>query len=264
MRPFTRRRALQAAVGLTAGFAGCNDSGGGGGGSPTPSAGRRPDDDHVALDPEYVTLRASDYELGERFAWFVDPEARPTDGGTVERGDRLFRGLVADRATADTLTIDEDAVAETEISDSPGAVREFVAETDFDRETLLLDRQLTYECYRLILCYVSWADREVETRYGRFLRDHDVSCEADARDGHLTFVRIPTSLDPERYEHGGTGVGNGHCFPPPGERGRPTPPVTHPGTTTGSGTPAESETVTDSEATGETSADAVSRDGGTR
>ncbi|MFC7141619.1 hypothetical protein ACFQMA_17495 [Halosimplex aquaticum] len=252
MPPFTRRRALQAAVGLAAGFAGCNDSSGGGR-SPTPSAPRGPDDDHVALDPEYVTLRASDYELGDRFAWFLaDPADRPTDGGTVDRSDRQTRGLIADRATAETLTIEEGGVADTEISDSPEAVREFVAATDFDRETLYLHHELTDECYRLVLCHVSWADREVEIRYGRFLRDHDVACEADARDGHLTVVRIPAALDPKRYELGGTGVGNGHCFPPPGERGRPTPPVTAPGTTA------------DTDAEAGTPADAASRDGRTR
>ncbi|WP_459194339.1 hypothetical protein [Halosimplex sp. J119] len=262
MPPFTRRRALQTAVGLAAGFAGCNDTGDSDG-SPTPAADRHPDD-HVAQDPEHVTLRGSDYELGDRLAWFLDPDDRPTDGRTVERRDRVTRGLVADRATAETLTIDDAAVAETEFSDSAEAVREFVAETDFDRETLYLHHELTDECYRLVLCYVSWADREVEISYGQFLRDHDVACEADARDGQATLVRIPAALDPEQYELGGTGVSNGHCFPSPGDRGRPTPPVTAPGTTAGSGPSGDSGT--ESSAGGETGtpADAASRDGGTR
>lgn len=263
MPRFTRRRALQTAVGLAAGLAGCNDTGDGDGSS-TPAADRRPDDEHVAHDPEHVTLRAADYELGDRLAWFVDPEARPTDGGTVEWSDRVAGGLVADRATAETLTVDEAAVAETEFSDSPEAVRAFVAETDFDRETLYLDHHLTDECYRLVLCYVSWADREVETRYGRFLRDHDVACEADVRDGQLTLVRIPAALDPEQYESGGTGVSNGQCFPSPGERGRPTPPATAPATTAASGASGDSDTAEDPGSGTGTPANAASRDGGTR
>lgn len=250
MPPFTRRRALQGAVGLLAGFAGCND--GDPSGSPTPPARDR-DADRIARDPEYVTLRANEYELGDRFAWFLGPNDRPTDGGTVERRDRETRGLIADRATADTLTIDESAVAETEISDSPGTVREFVAATDFDRETILLDPQLTHECYRLVLCYISWAGGEYEVRYGRFLRDHDVACEADARDGHLTVARIPAVLDPEAMEHGGTGVSNGDCFPLPGERGRSASGDSTAGAGTDSGT-----------GTSPGTAPGASMDGGTR
>lgn len=253
MPPFTRRRALQGAVGLLAGFAGCND--GDPSGSPTPPARDR-DGDRIARDPEYVTLRPTEYELGDRLAWFVDPADRPTDDGTVERRDREMRGLIADRATADTLTIDEEVVAETEVSESAEAVREFVAATDFDRETILLDPQLTYECYRLVLCHVSWTDDEYEVRYGRFLRDHDVACEAGARDGHLTVARIPAALDPETMEHGGTGVSNGFCRPPRGERDRPTPS----GDATAVGTDAGAETDS---GTG-TPSDVASTDGGTQ
>lgn len=223
MPRLTRRRALQAAVGLAAGLAGCPDGDTDAGrddgtpvGSPTPpvpTAG----DDRVA-DPEYVTLRADEADYSDPLAWFVpDPADRPTDGETVEPTAREREGLIADEATAATLGVSDRAI-ETEVSVGTEAARTFVAETDFDSETLLVEGRSVEECYRLVLCHVTWDDGEVETRYGRFLRDADVACESGERDARVTIARLPVALDPTEFEMGGSGVASGECFPTGHER----------------------------------------------
>jgi len=222
MSPFTRRRALQGAVGLLAGFAGCNDVGGPDGDPPTgtPAMPRR-SGDQVREEPESVSLRVDEYRPDESVAWFVpDSEARRTDSETVKQADREHDGLVTDRGTADSLVIADESVVETEVSESPETVRAFLAETDFDSETVLVQHRGLGACYRLELCYVTWTDGEVEPRYGRYLRDHDVACEVDTRHTHVTFARLPTALDPETAEIGSTGVSHGECFVPPDERRR--------------------------------------------
>ncbi|QLH81535.1 hypothetical protein [Halosimplex pelagicum] len=238
MPRLTRRRALQAAVGLAAGLAGCpdgdTDAGRGDAGTPVgsptppvPTAG----DDRV-VDPESVTLRAADIDYDDPLAWFVpEPDDRPTDGGTVDPSDRTREGLIADEATAETFVV-ADRATETEISVGAETARRFVAETDFDSETLLVQSRPVEECYRLVLCHVTWADGEVEPRYGRFLRDADVACESGERDAHVTLARLPVAFDPAEFEMGSTGVANGACFPMR-EGARPTP---RPRSATASGT----------------------------
>jgi hypothetical protein len=218
MPRLTRRRALQAAVGLAAGLAGCPDgdtdtgrgSAGSPVGSPTPPV-PTPRDDRVA-DPEYVTLRADEADYSDPLAWFVpEPDDRPTADATVESTARETEGLIADAATAETFRV-SDRADETEVSAGAETARRFVAETDFDSETLLVESRSVEECYRLVLCHVTWAGGELETGYGRFLRDADVACESGERDARATIARIPASLDPDEFETGATGVANGRCF----------------------------------------------------
>ncbi|WP_436928360.1 hypothetical protein [Halosimplex halobium] len=253
MPRLTRRRALQAAVGLAAGLAGCpdgeTDAGRGDAGtavgSPTPPA--RGGDDS-ADDLESVTLRADEAGYDDPLAWFVpEPDDRATAGGTVDPSDREFEGLIGDAPTAETLRV-TDRAAETESSVAPEAARQFVAGTDFDSETLLVEGRSVGECYRLVLCSVAWDDGEVETRYGRFLRDADVACEADARDAHVTIARLPVSLDPAEFEMGATGVASGRCFRREGPRPTPRPrssTATTAGTDAGPGTAGNAPTDTD-------------------
>jgi len=242
MPRLTRRRALQVAVGLAAGLAGCPDgdtdagrgSAGRPAGSPTQPVPTVADD--RAVDPEYVTLRADESDYDHPLAWFVpDPDDRPTAGATVDPSDRQIGGLIADEATAATLTFSDRAV-ETDASAGVETARQFVAETDFDGETLLVDRYPVEACYRLVLCYVAWADGEVEVRYGRFLRGADVACESGERDSQVALARLPVALDPDEFEMGSTGVASGRCFPMERDRARSTPrPRSATGTATGTG-----------------------------
>jgi hypothetical protein len=248
MPRLTRRRALQAAVGLAAGLAGCpdgdTDAGRDGAGTPVgsptplvPTAG----DDRVG-DPDYVTLRADEADYDDPLAWFVpDPADRPTAGATPEPTARQTEGLVADAATAETLRVSDRAVV-TEVSASAETARQFVAETDFEGETLLVEGRAVEACYRLVLCHVTWDDGEVETRYGRFLRDADVACETDERDAHVTIARLPVALDPGAFEMGATGVANGRCF-----RLEGSPPTPRPRSTTATPGGTDTEIPTDSD-----------------
>ncbi|WP_436907468.1 hypothetical protein [Halosimplex marinum] len=257
MPRLTRRRALQVAVGLAAGLAGCpdgeTDAGRGDAGtavgSPTPPASGG---DEGADDIESVTLRADDAGYDDPLAWFVpDPRDRATAGGTVDPSDRAFEGLIGDAPTAETLRV-TDRATETEASVAPETARRFVAGTDFDSETLLVEGRSVGECYRLVLCSVFWEDGEVETRYGRFLRDADAACEADARDAHVTIARLPVSLDPAEFEMGATGVASGRCFRPEAPLGTPRP---RSATATAGRTDAASGTEAPSGTAGDASAD---------
>lgn len=229
----TRRRVLQGALALLGGLAGCNEVSDGPSGpddSPT-EPGRRLS--NTASDPDRVAFRTSDDGDGP-LAWFADdPDGTRT---TVDRWAGSRSGLIADERTAATLSVaDVDGVtdlgsasgATTDSADvfveNAAAVRRFVAETEFDRETIHLEHRRVGECHRLALCHVTWSDQEIETRYGRFLRGHDVACDEEATDRRLTVVRVPAALDPDVVRPGATGVSHGSCFAPPGERGRPTP-----------------------------------------
>jgi hypothetical protein len=206
MPSITRRRALQGAVGLLAGLAGCNGEDADVG-SPTREADR-PRYGNIARDPPVYHARSSDGPL----VWFADPREFGPDTPTAADPDGAPRyGLVASAEMAATLTVD-DAVVDAD------AVRSFVDDTDFERETLYYEHRRVEACYRHELCYIMWNDADIETRYGRFLREHDVVCDADARDVEVRLIRVSDALDPERVDGGGSGVSNGDCFPLP--RGR--------------------------------------------
>lgn len=204
MPPITRRRALQGAVGVLAGLAGCQ---GEGSSNESPSPTARRGHANVETDPDQYSLRSpQDGPL----LWFARPggdSPTPPDRDSASR-----RGLVASEETAATLSI-ADGV------DAPDA-RAFVDETDFDSETLYLEHRTVGECYRLELCYVTWDETDIDTRYGRFLRDHDAACEADASVTEARLTRVPAALDPEQISSYGSGVSSGGCHPPPGRRGR--------------------------------------------
>lgn len=234
MVPRTRRRLLHGAAALLAGVAGCSDST-----SPTdpPSPtepGRSRGLGNVERDPDRVVLRASEEAVDPPLAWFdgdagADADGNPAadasgggdaggdngDGTTVPPDDRDPSGLVATEATAATLHVDD--------VEGAAEARSFVANTDFDAETVYLDPHSVGECYRLRLCSVTWSESDVATRYGRILRDHDAACRADARDVRVTFVRIPAALDPQEVTSTGSGVHRGPCgqVPVGGSRGTP-------------------------------------------
>ena len=106
---------------------------------------------------------------------------------------------------ADRLTI-----ADVEDADT---ARQFVAETDFARETLGFETLRVEECRRRELCHVIWDDEEYELRFLETYRDADVACSANADDATVTLFRIPEPLDPD-LESGGTGVSRHGCRDP--------------------------------------------------
>jgi hypothetical protein len=198
MVPLTRRRALAGAATLLAGLAGC-----GGSEETAVDVNPREEPENVATDPERYALR----NPTEERAVTVSDDGEELDG---RKRDAARRGVVADADTAAVLSF----------ADIKGAndARAFVSATDFSAATLYLDRMPVDECYRMELCYVTWTETEIQTRYGRQYRDWDVACDAEETDTAVYLIRIPAALDPRSVSSLGGGYHSGSCRRPPWER----------------------------------------------
>lgn len=197
MVPLTRRRLLQATAGLLTGLAGCSRSSTSDGSTETPLQG-----ENFERNPESYALRAS----GERPpAWIPEEETgtttRKATAGPPEYARR--QGLVASEAVAERIRFAD--------VDGADAARRFVTDTDFDSETLYLHFYPVRECHRLELCHVRWSDTEIDTQFGSYYRDADVSCRVDARDGLTWLIRIPDTLDPDAVTRRGSGWSSNGC-----------------------------------------------------
>ncbi|AQL42960.1 hypothetical protein BV210_09635 [Halorientalis sp. IM1011] len=157
-----------------------------------------------------------------------DPPVRLPSGETTNRS-----GIVASADRAERLEYADDVNA-----DAAGA---FVADTDFETASIVVDQAPVEECYRIELCSVSWSREGVHTNYGRVLRDADVPCRADAWVSATTLVRVPVVLDPETVSLSGGSTRPGRCSP----RTEPDDSPTGPGTATATDTTTASGTTTD-------------------
>jgi len=149
--------------------------------------------------------------------WFRDEDettATATGDEPPAYGDG--RGFVAGSADADRLRFAD--------VDGAEAARRFVEDTDFDAATVYLLTRPVQECRTLELCNVSWSENDVELDFGSRLRDADVSCRTDARDGVSVLIRIPESLDPDAINSYGSSWSSGPCRTrrPPAEDGTTT------------------------------------------
>lgn len=220
----TRRGVLLGAAGLLAGLAGCNEesepSGTPAQRTPTDPGAPRDLGDDGTREPEQYALRGDDG--GGTIAWFAegsdtsgDDTADPdgaTDPGTIPSHERRDEGLIADEATAATLSFSD--------VEGAGEARAFVEATDFDSESIYLHQTPLGECYRMELCSVAWGGEEVALRYVFVLENYDVACSSEERDTLATFVRIPVALDPDRTVEVDRSNRAGRCGQP---RNRPTP-----------------------------------------
>lgn len=115
--------------------------------------------------------------------------------------------LVDDDETAGRLRFTADV-------DGTDGAREFVAATDFSRETVYALHYSVDACRRLTLCYVTWSEHEIDIQFGRAYRPPDVACDVDDRDMIAAFVRIPAVV--ESGSLSGHGAGSGpRCRLPP-------------------------------------------------
>ena len=198
MVPHTRRRLLQAAAATTAALAGCN------GLSDEESSSSRVSEGGTTLPggsstdgPETLFVRA---DTATRPIRLGDPPEATPDRGERRRRRREIE-IVDSEATAAELTTTDGV---------DGAdVEAFVAATDFDAETLLLQTGRPEACYRLRLCSVSWTDSEVQTDYVRRLRPYDERCAADETVFESRLVRIPAAIDADSVNSYGSGVSAG-------------------------------------------------------
>lgn len=229
----TRRQALGSTAALLAGFAGCNSPAG----VPTPddcieTDGADPGR-NVAVNPPTVTVRRPgrrDPVLG-----FADADRDP-DCAVPGQPRAVERGFVTTARAASLLRIDD-------VEGAPTA-RQFVEETDFEREFLFVDRGTVGQCYELVLCAVTWTATELERTYGKVYRDYDVACSTDEYDRVARLVRLEGNVDARRIETAGRSTYGGGC--PDGRE--PSNDRTG-GTATGTGTTATGATATGTTAT---------------
>ena len=189
-RGFLRSAAALAGAGAVAGCGGTAESSG----TAVSDPDARPPNDAVT-DPASVVLRA--------------PRDRPAlragdDTGSGDEAAEWRHDLVTDAGTAASLSIAD--------VDGAAAARRLLAETDFDAETVYVERHVVGECYTHQLCWVRWTDERIETSYARVLRDADVACSADARVGVTHLIRLSTALDPDRVSRfSSSSGGSGRC-----------------------------------------------------
>lgn len=199
MIPFTRRRLLRgAAAALLAGAAGCNGEAGRSV-TGTPGEGR-----FDGIVPEYYSLRNTENEPPLQLHPPTGTEtATGTERASSERRVRDVRGFVASDEVANR-------VAFADVEGADGA-RRFLADTDYESETVYVETRSVRECYSLSLCNVSWTQSSIHTYYGSVYRDADVACDVDATDAVSTLIRIPEVLDPDAVRNHGSGWGSSGC-----------------------------------------------------
>ncbi|MCU4802219.1 hypothetical protein OB920_17730 [Halobacteria archaeon HArc-gm2] len=227
MVPHTRRRFLHVAAAAAGGFAGCSQFAEDSAQSTrTATEGARPDPSasNTATDPPTLLVRADT-------AWppvrLDDPDRESPE--TPERdhiSGRITNEVIGSQSRADQLTVTDGVTAggvgereETDVNGNGGAdaaeaVSAFVAETDFDSETIYLQSTRVRECFRLQLCHVSWQSDSVDTDYTQQLRPYDERCEADTHVYESRLIRLPVALDEESVNSYSTGIGgSGRCDP---------------------------------------------------
>lgn len=195
----TRRQVLTGGAALLAGLGGC---------SALVDDGVRPDDapdeierpENVAMNPPQTTLRRT----GARDPIVEVPDAEERSRRTVrEHREAVERGFVTSREAASLLRIED--------VENADRAREFLRETDFERSFVFLDRVSVKQCYRRLLCYVTWSKSELQRAYAEVYRDYDVTCHTDERDQIARFVRLDGSVDPTRISVGSTMISRGAC-----------------------------------------------------
>jgi hypothetical protein len=192
----TRRRLLRSAAALVGAgaVAGC-----GGSASSSSSASNAPNDDppdDAITDPPTAVLRAPRDVAVLRDG---DGTDAPDDDGIREWSHNLLAGA--------------DAAASVSIADvdGAGAARQLLDATDFDAETVYVERHVVGECFDQRLCWIRWTDAEVETSYARVLRPAEVSCSVDVRVGITHLIRLPAALDPEQVNRFSSSSSGGVC-----------------------------------------------------
>jgi len=190
--PPSRRALLSAATAAATALAGCSGTGS----TASDSANERSVPDGNGDDPPpYAYLRGDDPQALARFE---------DDDRTRGRHHPHLERLVLDS---------EDRAASVEYADVDGAdaVREFVTETAFETETVVVDQWAVEACYRLELCGVHWTETDLDLAYSRVALAHDVPCGADAEAAEARFLRLPDALDDESLSSFSTSIDRGGC-----------------------------------------------------
>ncbi|WP_145973558.1 MULTISPECIES: hypothetical protein [unclassified Natrinema] len=165
----SRRRVLAAGGScLSTAVAGCSGSGGSTSDSETVHDTNRVSESTHEYDVLFV--RSAD---NAQFIYPDDAAAQQEDDEDRPlRHDHLF--FVIDDDDADTLRIasNGNAVEATEI-------REFVADTDFETESIVVNQRPIGDCYHRQVLGVQAMDDDLSLQYCRTLKDPMTPCEAD-------------------------------------------------------------------------------------
>lgn len=210
----TRRTLLQLATAAAAGLAGCGQFVG----ESTRSSHSSSSSDEVTLpddrsapNPPMVHLRSDsatppiEFEANET----RDIDASMRRGPTV----RFSNELIDTSSKAEDVSVGDGFDRER--------VSSFVAETDFDSETLYLESKRVRECFELHLCGISWNTDRVRTHYVRSLRPYDEQCTVDAWVTESRLIRLPVALDADSVSsYGSSTSGSGSCDEARGVRTR--------------------------------------------
>lgn len=212
MVPHTRRRFLHTATALAGGFAGCSRLSSDAeqpSQTPTESTTSNSSTSNTETDPPTVLLRAGSEIPPIRV---MDPDQETTRAPRPERfSPRMTHELVDSQSKGQQLTVAGDEDSDT--------VSSFIAETDFDNETVYLETNEVKECFRLKLCHISWHPSKIETDYTQQLRPYDESCTVEKHVFESRLIRLPVALDGDSVNSFGSRIsGSGRCNPTSGPR----------------------------------------------
>jgi len=202
MVPFTRRSLLHSACGLATLFAGCSGLFEGGTGStrtPTESDDAAGPKVGSVFDPDTVVARVD----ADRKPVWLDDDGRPTES---RHRDRLESEIIDTAAKADRLGVAEAVDREP--------IESFLAETDFETESIYIQNVLIEECFRLSLCRIQWSPNSISTDYGRVSRPYDERCTAGETVYAVWFIRIPEALDADGVSSFSSSIGGSGCDGP--------------------------------------------------
>ncbi|RQG97025.1 hypothetical protein [Natrarchaeobius chitinivorans] len=130
---------------------------------------------------DLFTLRSTDDET------FVYPRDDPPEAADDERTKRPRRP---------TFVLDEDDAADLVIaSDDEPEARAFLAETDFDSESIVVEQRSIDDCYRRHLLSVRADPDRFRTRYCQTLKRPTTPCEADLELMEALFIRVSHAYD---------------------------------------------------------------------
>jgi hypothetical protein len=197
MVPETRRSILHGVAGLATLLAGC---GGESSSSTNVSNSNTPVPDGPQSgserDPATVLFR-------------IESENPPVGIADEDQRRSHYRDRYGPRAVIDSTTRADQLTVDDGVNRS--RLDSFLAETEFDAETLYLETIGVEECFRLDLCHISWQADEISTDYTRRLRPYTEECVADKRVWETRLIRIPDALNADNVNSYGSSVGTGAC-----------------------------------------------------
>ncbi|MBZ6496738.1 hypothetical protein [Natrinema longum] len=188
---FSRRRVLAAGGScLSAVVAGCSGSGG------------STSDSETAHDTDRVSESTHEYDVlfvrSADGAPFVYPNEAAAQRQKDEDRPPLHTGsfFLIDDGDADALRIDLEENAE-----GTAEIREFVDDTDFETESIVVDQRPIGDCYHRHVRSVQATDGDFHRRYCRTLKDPKTPCEADTDVMEVVVFRIQRSYEDAPPSH---------------------------------------------------------------